>query len=88
MPADLPGRDQLYPDAEEWVNGGDSVVISPGGMIVAGPLRNETGTLFAEVDPVLSRNTKRTLDVAGRYARPAIFTLRADRERQTPSRFD
>ena len=40
----------LYPDAEEWVNPGDSAVVAPGGKIVAGPLRNEFGVLYADID--------------------------------------
>lgn len=88
MPADLPGREQLYPDAGEWVNGGDSVVIDPSGEIVAGPLRNAKGILYAEVDPVQARNAKRTLDVTGHYARPDIFTLQVNTERQSPVQFD
>jgi nitrilase len=31
FPADFPDKSRLYPDAEEWVNPGDSVIIAPGG---------------------------------------------------------
>jgi len=38
LPVNFPDKDILYPDAEEWVNPGDSVVIAPDGEIVAGPM--------------------------------------------------
>lgn len=74
----------LYPDPEEWVNRGDSVVIAPGGELIAGPLRNEQGLLFAEIDPAKVGAARRTLDVVGHYARPDIFQLQVDRQPQSP----
>lgn len=84
LPRDLPGLEKLFPDAEEWINGGDSVVVAPGGRIVAGPLHNERGVLFADIDLERVGNARRSLDVAGHYARPDIFTLQVDRRPQRP----
>lgn len=50
VPADFPGRAQLFPQDDEWINDGDSVVVAPGGKIVAGPMRREKGILYADVD--------------------------------------
>jgi nitrilase len=77
----------LYPDAEEWVNPGDSVVIAPGGEVVAGPLRREAGILYAEVDAAKVGLARRTLDVAGHYARPDLFQLKVNRQPQRPVDF-
>jgi len=88
LPDDMPGRAQLYPEQNEWVNPGDSVVIAPGGEIVAGPMRNENGVLYAEVDPQRVGIARRSLDVAGHYARPDIFTLHVDTRPQSPVSFD
>jgi nitrilase len=82
LPDGLPGRDRLFPDPEEWINPGDSVVIDPGGKVMAGPLRREAGVLYAEVDLAAVAPARRTLDVAGHYARPDIFELNV---RRTPS---
>ncbi|MEA2550692.1 MAG: nitrilase [Actinomycetota bacterium] len=79
VPADFPRRDELYPDPDEWLNPGDSVIVSPSGEIVAGPLREAYGILTAEIDPVAARTAHYTLDVAGHYNRPDIFSLRVDR---------
>ncbi|WP_229381021.1 carbon-nitrogen hydrolase family protein [Shewanella psychropiezotolerans] len=37
LPDDFPDKDNLYPDSDEWINPGDSVVVAPGGEIIAGP---------------------------------------------------
>jgi nitrilase len=84
MPTHLPDHEALYPDPDEWVNPGDSLVIAPGGEIVAGPMHREEGILYAEVDPQRAATARRTLDVVGHYARPDIFTLRVDRSPQMP----
>ena len=73
IPADFPGRAQLYPDPEKWLNSGDSVIVSPGGDIVAGPLHAEYGILYADCDPAASRAAHYTLDTAGHYNRPDVF---------------
>ncbi len=83
IPKDFPERENLYPDAEEWINPGDSAVIAPGGQIVAGPMRNEKGILYAEVDLKQAAVSKRDLDVTGHYSRPDIFTLNVNTKPQT-----
>lgn len=85
--ADFPERSMLYPDPEEWVNPGDSVVIAPGGKIVAGPIRNETGILYAEIDLERVGAARRNLDVVGHYARPDVFQLKVDTHPHKPVEF-
>lgn len=80
FPDDLPGKKQLYPDAEEWVNQGDSLVVAPGGAIVAGPLHKESGILYCDIDLGKIDSARRVLDVAGHYSRPDIFTLQVNRK--------
>lgn len=87
IPDSLPGRSQLYPDADEWINPGDSVVVEPGGRIAAGPLRRDTGLLYADIDLARVGAARRTLDVAGHYARPDIFQLRVNASPTRPAEF-
>ncbi|UVK43631.1 carbon-nitrogen hydrolase family protein [Mesorhizobium sp. AR07] len=87
LPRDFPDRDRLYPDAGEWINQGDSVVIAPGGKIVAGPLRKQTGILHADIDLKAAIAARRSLDVAGHYSRPDIFTLQVNARSQRPVEF-
>ncbi len=88
IPPDFPEREMLYPDAEEWVNPGDSIVIAPGGEIIAGPMREETGILYCDVDREKASIAKRTLDVTGHYSRPDIFQLHVNTQPQSPVVFE
>jgi len=84
IPQSFPGREQLYPDAGEWINPGDSVIVAPGGKVVAGPLHKEYGILYADVDLGRIAAARRTLDTTGHYARPDIFKLTVDRSPLPP----
>ena len=83
FPSDFPEKSSLYPDEDEWVNPGDSVVIAPGGQIMAGPMREESGILYSEIDPSKVGIAKRALDVAGHYSRPDIFQLHVNNQPQS-----
>jgi nitrilase len=87
MLIDIAGMADLYPDRDEWVNPGDSVVIAPGGELIAGPLRREQGLLFAEVDVDRVGTARRTLDIVGHYARPDVFRLTVNKQPQSPVDF-
>lgn len=88
IPDDFPEKSKLYPDNNEWVNSGDSVVIAPGGEICVGPMREEEGILYCEVDHERAGIAKRTLDVAGHYSRPDIFKLHINTEPQSPVEYE
>lgn len=88
LPDDFPEKNRLYPDADEWVNPGDSVVIAPGGEIKAGPLHQEAGIIYFDIDREKIGVAKRALDVAGHYSRPDIFQLHVNTKPQTPIQFD
>jgi nitrilase len=88
IPEDFPDKSSLYPDPDEWVNPGDSVVIAPGGEIVAGPLRNEQAILYCQVDPQRVGLARRTLDVVGHYSRPDLFQLHVNTQAQSPVKFE
>ncbi|MCT8997406.1 carbon-nitrogen hydrolase family protein [Chelativorans intermedius] len=86
IPGDFPERDRLF-KAEEWLNDGDAVVVTPTGSIAAGPLHREKGILYAELDVELARRARRSLDVCGHYARPDIFSLSVNRKPLEPVSF-
>ena len=87
LPEDLPGRSELFRDPDEWINTGDSVVVAPGGKIVAGPLHQQRGILYAELDLERIGAARRSLDVTGHYARPDIFQLQVNDRPQRPVTF-
>jgi nitrilase len=68
--------------ADEWINAGDSAIINPDGELIAGPLHEEEGILYAEIDPRMTQGPKWKLDVAGHYARPDVFQLTVHTERR------
>ena len=87
IPRDFPDRSRLFPDLEAWFNPGDSVIVDPSGKVVAGPLHEKHGILYADCDPARASAAKRTLDVAGHYGRPDIFRLEVNREARAPVDF-
>lgn len=73
-PANLEGIDDLAHQPEIMCRGG-SVIISPLGEVLAGPLYDQEGMLFAELDLAEIARSRFDLDVAGHYARPDVFQL-------------
>lgn len=88
IPEALPGKAQLYPVSDEWINPGDSLVVAPGGKVVAGPMHQELGILYADIDLDRIGPARRSLDVVGHYARPDLFQLRVKTGAAKPVTFD
>jgi nitrilase len=57
---------------------GGSLIVSPLGQVLAGPLRGRAGVLTAELDLDEIPRGKYDFDVVGHYARPDIFSLSVD----------
>lgn len=72
-PADLPGEDLTQ--LPLVLSRGGSVVVDPLGQVVAGPLWDERGILFAELDKLLITKGKMDFDPVGHYARDDVFQL-------------
>ncbi|MBS1518196.1 MAG: carbon-nitrogen hydrolase family protein [Bacteroidetes bacterium] len=64
---------KLYPEGKEWINTGNSCIISPNGKFLAGPLLSEESILYGEIDLGLITASKRMFDAAGHYSRPDVF---------------
>jgi nitrilase len=71
-PADLPCLEELETQPEVMCRGG-SVIVSPLGEVLAGPLWDEEGMLTAVLDLDEVPRSKLDFDVAGHYARPDVF---------------
>jgi nitrilase len=68
-------KERFYATADEWINVGDSAIVHPEGVFLAGPVRHKEEILYAELDQRQSHGTRWMLDVAGHYARPDVFEL-------------
>lgn len=68
-----PEHQALTRDEPEEICPGGSVIISPLGGIIAGPLFGEEGALIAELDLDDIIRVRLDFDVVGHYARPDIF---------------
>ena len=55
---------------------GGSVIVSPLGQVMAGPLYGEEGILCADLDMGDVVRGKLDFDVVGHYARPDVFEYR------------
>jgi nitrilase len=78
VPADLPGRDDLYARDDEWLAKGNSCIVGPDGALLAGPLEESVGIIYAEIDVEAARRARREFDPVGHYGRPDVFRLLVD----------
>lgn len=73
-PADLVGIEDLANQPEVMCRGG-SVIVNPLGDVLAGPLFDKEGILYAELDMDEVSRGKLDFDVVGHYARSDVFQM-------------
>ena len=71
-PSDLPCLAELSSQPDVMCRGG-SVIVSPLGEVIAGPLYDQEGILYAALDMGEIVRGKLDFDVTGHYARPDVF---------------
>jgi nitrilase len=75
-------RASSYPDdiaiseGPDLLGRGGSAILGPDGEFLAGPLWDEEGILFADLDPQLLYEERQRFDPAGHYSRPDVLRLR------------
>jgi nitrilase len=72
-PDDFPLREAL--DGHEILGRGGSAVLSPDGSYLAGPLYDEDGVLYAELDGDRLLEERQRFDPVGHYHRPDVLGL-------------
>jgi nitrilase len=72
-PADFPLRALL--EGRDLLGRGGSAILAPDGSYLAGPLYDEEGILYAELEPDLLLKARQRFDPAGHYHRPDLLRL-------------
>jgi len=73
VPDSLPGMEDIYHGADDWLSHGRSMIAGPEGEILAGPLVDEPGILTATIDLGDLALARRAFDPVGHYSRPDVF---------------
>jgi len=66
-------KDIQLADGDELMGRGGSAILAPDGSYLAGPLWDEEGVLYADLDPARLYQARQRFDPAGHYHRPDVF---------------
>jgi nitrilase len=72
-PDDFPLASEL--EGDDLLGFGGSAILAPNGTYLAGPLYEEEGILYAELDPSLLLAERQRFDSVGHYSRPDVLRL-------------
>jgi nitrilase len=72
-PSDFPLRSLL--DGADVIGRGGSAILAPDGSYLAGPLYDEEGILYAELEPARLDAERQRFDPVGHYHRPDVLRL-------------
>jgi nitrilase len=72
-PDDFPLRSLL--DGVDVIGRGGSAILGPDGSYLAGPLWDEEGVLYAELEPSRLDEERQRFDPTGHYHRPDVLGL-------------
>jgi nitrilase len=72
-PDDFPLRDEIA--GAGTIGRGGSAILAPDGSYLAGPLYDEEGILYAELDPARLLAERQRFDPVGHYSRPDVLQL-------------
>ncbi len=88
-------RESAYPDdfalrseieGAGTIGRGGSAILAPDGAYLAGPLYDEEGILYAELDPARILEERQRFDPVGHYNRPELLGLRRNLPDESPVR--
>jgi nitrilase len=80
-PEDFPLRDAL--EGLDVIGRGGSAILGPDGSYLAGPLYDEEGILYAELEPARLFEERQRFDAAGHYHRPDVLRLKVRPNRRS-----
>jgi nitrilase len=74
----------FYPNTSFYQSFGGSAIISPFGEIVAGPLRDQEGIVYGDIDLKVNEMARGIINITGLYSRWDILSLRVRQEDYEP----
>jgi nitrilase len=83
-PADFPLASEL--EGAGVLGRGGSAIVAPDGSYLAGPLYDDEGILYAELDPSTLLAERQRFDPVGHYNRPDVLQLTVRGDDATPSK--
>jgi len=83
-PADFPLASEL--EGADVLGRGGSAILAPDGSYLAGPLYDEEGILYADLDPTVLLAERQRFDPVGHYSRPDVLQLTVRGDDATTSR--
>ena len=83
-PDDFPLASELPGDG--LLGRGGSAILAPDGSYLAGPLYDEEGILYADLEPTTLLAERQRFDPVGHYSRPDVLQLTVRGDDATPSR--
>ncbi|MCE7734751.1 MAG: carbon-nitrogen hydrolase family protein, partial [Candidatus Heimdallarchaeota archaeon] len=78
---EFPLKQAMIDGRETYQNGG-SMIVDPKGNVVAGPLIDEEGIIYADIDEDIVIQERQNFDYSGHYSRKDIFELRVNKPQQ------
>jgi len=75
-PDDFPLRSEI--DGVGTIGRGGSAILAPDGSYLAGPLYDEEGILYAELDPARLLAERQRFDAVGHYSRPDVLRMQVN----------
>jgi nitrilase len=82
-PADFPLASEL--EGAALLGRGGSAILAPDGSYLAGPLYDDEGILYADLDPSALLAERQRFDPVGHYNRPDVLQLIVRGDDATPS---
>jgi nitrilase len=76
-------KDKAWPKDKPLIRGG-SVIISPMGEVLAGPIYNKNGLISVEIDLNDIVKARYDMDPMGHYSRPDVFKLTVNEQERPP----
>ncbi|MCG3222676.1 MAG: carbon-nitrogen hydrolase family protein [Candidatus Heimdallarchaeota archaeon] len=68
----FPMKQIMESRTSSWKNGG-SMIVDPTGKVVQGPLVDEEGILYQDIDPLVAIQERQNFDISGHYSRFDLF---------------